>query len=585
MAVRQSPDFADNIEVAFKTLHDDIYRNSLVQRKQRQETELHIVMMPYPLQGHINPMMQFAKVLIDRYPVKVSFINIKHHHNRIRQALCTTSASSCADALHGSTSSLRNSYNPHKEEYFGGKLQLLSLEDGLPEGFNYADILPGIHQLHVTSEKMREPLKELLEKLHQRHSVACVVFGSFWPWIHSVSSDLRIPTFFFWTQSAAVFSVYYHLPLLHANGFFPYNTEAKCIEGSENPKAAISDNLEYIPGLPPLSISSTPTLFHVNSMDDPLLALIREQLEILQNCDGLIINTFEELERYAYRALREEVPCPVSLVGPLVPSASLEEGFVNVVSVRSSLFSESTECLEWLNKHKKHSVLYISFGSMCTPSVEDLQSIANGVKDSGRPFLWVLRPLSFTRTLADMLPEGFIESTRDRGLIIPWAPQLEVLAHPAVGGFLTHCGWNSTLEALSMGVPLVPFPILSDQPTNCTFVCDVWKIGVPLRRNVQQKLESSDVDRAVRAVLGEEGELLRKRAMDLRESATMAVRPSGSSSNHIEDFISNLRKCRDGVRPSGLSSNHIEDFMSNLRKSRDGVNQLSRIVPNAHITN
>ncbi|KAH7423228.1 hypothetical protein KP509_12G045200 [Ceratopteris richardii] len=194
---------------------------------------------------------------------------------------------------------------------------------------------------------------------------------------------------------------------------------------------------------------------------------------------------------------------------------------------------------------------------MCTPPVEDLQSIANGVKDSGKPFLWVLRPISSTRTLADMLPEGFIKNTKDRGLIIPWAPQLQVLAHPAVGGFLTHCGWNSTLEAVSMGVPLVPFPIVSDQTTNCTFLCDVWKTGVPLRRNVQQKVDSSDVDRAVTAVLGEEGELLRKRAMDLRKSSRLAVRPNGSSSKHIEDF------------------------MSNLMKNKDGLNQLSSSVDNA----
>ncbi|KAH7423226.1 hypothetical protein KP509_12G045100 [Ceratopteris richardii] len=241
MAVRQSPDSADHREVACKTLHDDIYRKSIlpserhispipVDQKQRPEQELHIVMMPYPVQGHINPMMQFAKVLIDRYPVKISFINIKHHHSRIRQAFCATpSTASSTDAVDGSTSSFRNSNNPPKDEYFRGKLQLLSLEDGLPEGFNYTDILPGLPKLHLASVKMREPLKQLLEKLHQRHSVACVIFGSFWPWIHDVSSELRIPTFFFWTQSAAVFSIYYHLPLLHANGFFPYNNQPTCI--------------------------------------------------------------------------------------------------------------------------------------------------------------------------------------------------------------------------------------------------------------------------------------------------------------------------------------------------------------------
>ncbi|KAH7423224.1 hypothetical protein KP509_12G044900 [Ceratopteris richardii] len=277
-------------------------------------------MMPYPLQGHINPMMQFAKVLIDRYPVKVSFINIKHHHNRIRQAFCATpSTASSTHAIDGSTSSFRKSSNPHKDKYFGGKLQLLSLEDGLPEGFNYTDILPGLPQLHLASVKMREPLKQLLEKLHQRHSVACVIFGSFWPWIHNVSSELRIPTFFFWTQSAAVFSIYYHLPLLHANEFFPYKNQAKCIDGNEDAMAAISDKLDYIPGLPPLSLSGTPTFLHVNSMDDPLLALITDQLQIFRNCHGLIINTFEELEAWSTMHIelcRKKCPAPSPLWVP-----------------------------------------------------------------------------------------------------------------------------------------------------------------------------------------------------------------------------------------------------------------------------
>ncbi|MCO5585945.1 hypothetical protein L7F22_039880 [Adiantum nelumboides] len=392
---------------------------------------------------------------------------------------------------------------------------------------------------------MGEPLRNLLQGLNQKGPpISYVVFGSFCPQAHIVSAELRLPSFFFWTQSASVLSMYYHAPLLEANAFFPYieqDLQDKCTK--EHRESMSHENhsglVSYVPGVPPLHPSSFPTLLHIDGISDQRFAMIREQLTILPNCQGVIVNSFEELEKDACQALQEELPFPVSFVGPLIPSAFLEDDDAKDTSVGASLLEEKTECIEWLDGQKEQSVLYVSFGSLFHPSLENLESIAKGIRESKQPFLWVIGPKSSLMDVAEILPEGFVDDTKEYGLIIPWAPQVQVLSHPSVGAFLTHSGWDSTLESVSMGVPMIPCPIESDQPTNCTFVCEVWKIGMALERHKDGTIRSLDVERVVRTALQQEDgkELMRKRATELREAARRATRAQGSSCMQMEQFI------------------------------------------------
>ena len=161
---------------------------------------------------------------------------------------------------------------------------------------------------------------------------------------------------------------------------------------------------------------------------------------------------------------------------------------------------DENACITWLDKKSKHSVVYISFGSLWNPPVELIKSIAEGLKASKQPYLWALRPSNLwpSSNVYELLPEHFSEETD--GLIIPWAPQLDVLAHSSVGAFLTHCGWNSTLESMCMGVPMIPIPIKVDQTTNCRLIIDIWKVGVNVKfvlRSDGPVVSSDDVERAV----------------------------------------------------------------------------------------
>ncbi|KAI5077594.1 hypothetical protein GOP47_0007418 [Adiantum capillus-veneris] len=497
----------------------------------QEELFMHMVMVPYPLQGHINPMMQFAKALIAKHSIKVSFINIKHHHDRIQKML---SHSSTEKASRGHAQTGDNLQE---------KLHLLWVDDGLPHDFDLTDIPARFHEFHNAVINMKGPLKELLERLNQKSPpVSCVVFGSFCFWVHTISAELGIPSVFFWTQSTATLNIFYHTPLLAANGFFPYKKHAVPDGDNEHATSQHTSRLvSYIPGVPPLHPFNIPTLLHVEDISDPVYSMIKEQFLILRSCQGVIVNSFEELERDAYKAMQQELPFPVSLVGPLIPSAFLE-GDVNDTSVGVNLFEEKIECIEWLDRQRKQSVLYVSFGSLFLPSMDNLASIANGIRDSKQPFLWVIRPRSSTGNVASILPEGFMDETKERGLIIPWAPQLQVLSHPSLGAFLTHCGWNSTLESVSMGVPMIACPLVSDQPTNSTYACEFWKVGMAVKRHDYGSITSLDVERVVRTVLEETGgEEMRKRAIELREAARRATRSQGSSCIHMEEFILTMR--------------------------------------------
>lgn len=168
---------------------------------------------------------------------------------------------------------------------------------------------------------------------------------------------------------------------------------------------------------------------------------------------------------------------PLSTVGPTIPSIYLDKRLAGDKQYGLSISNPNREaCMEWLNSRPKRSVVYVSSGSLVDLEAEQMKELASALTRSNSYFLWVVRTSE-----ADKLPKGFTKetTTSEKGLVVAWSPQLEVLANDAVGCFIRHCGWNSTLEALSLGVPMVAIPQWSDQTTNAKYVMDVWKIGGP----------------------------------------------------------------------------------------------------------
>jgi pathogen-inducible salicylic acid glucosyltransferase len=215
-----------------------------------------------------------------------------------------------------------------------------------------------------------------------------------------------------------------------------------------------------------------------------------------------------------------------------------DDGNADVVPYGVHLHTPMTaECKAWLDAQPPVSVVYVSFGSIASLGARQMEEVAEGLCGSGMPFLWVVRA-----TETHKLPKNFSLEAKAAGLIVPWCPQLDVLAHPSVGCFMTHGGWNSTLEAISSGVPVVAMPHWSDQPTNAKYVQDVWRVGVRVRPESDGVVARKEVERCVREVMeGESCKEFRLKALGWSKKAKKAINNGGTSDINISDFLSKVK--------------------------------------------
>lgn len=233
---------------------------------------------------------------------------------------------------------------------------------------------------------------------------------------------------------------------------------------------------------------------------------------------------------------------PVLHVGPLLPSGYLNNENSEDIKVGTSFWTEY-DCSAWLDSKPNNSVIYVSFGSLIHVSGAQLEEIAMGLKNSGQPFIWILRPDIVASTVSDFLPDGFLEQIGNQGLVVPWCNQLRVLSHPSVAGFITHCGWNSILEGIAIGVPMLGFPFWSDQLTNCKLMADEWKLGFRLTTNhtSEKLIVREDICCSIRKLFNEEGKERKRNVQAFKDSARTAVRGGGSSDKNIDSLVECLK--------------------------------------------
>ncbi|CAO2198798.1 unnamed protein product [Urochloa humidicola] len=296
----------------------------------------------------------------------------------------------------------------------------------------------------------------------------------------------------------------------------------------------------------PLPLPGGPVLRHADLPDgfrdrtDPVYAYHVEEARRYGGADGFLVNSFEELETATAERFKRDAEDgafpPVFPVGPIVRSSSPGEE------------ADESGCLEWLDSQPEGSVVYVSFGSGGALSVEQTAELAAGLEASGHRFLWVVRMPSLDGNPYALgnaaipgdplawLPEGFLERTSGRGLAVAaWAPQVRVLAHPATAAFVSHCGWNSTLESMAAGVPMLAWPLYAEQRMNAAILTEVG--GVAMRPAARGGLVASEeIAAAVKELMeGEKGSAVRHRARELREAAVRAWSPQGSSRWALEE--------------------------------------------------
>lgn len=254
--------------------------------------------------------------------------------------------------------------------------------------------------------------------------------------------------------------------------------------------------------------------------------------EEVKKADFILHNTVEELEFETLSALSKYQP--TYAVGPIDFSRT------SSAAVSKSLHVE-VDITKWLGSKPAGSVLYVSFGSVIQTSKHVIGEIAHGLGLSEVNFIWVVRAHLTASGDADVLPAGFVEEVGDRGLIVPWCDQISVLSNAAVGGFLTHCGWNSVVESMWCGVPMICFPVTYDQPTNRKLVVDDWGIGVELGDAAAVGREG--VAEKIRVLMsGGDSERLRREAGKVKQMVRDAVGTDGSSIRNFDQFVIDLEK-------------------------------------------
>ncbi|KAG1335550.1 UDP-glycosyltransferase 73E1 [Cocos nucifera] len=405
---------------------------------------------------------------------------------------------------------------------------------GLPEGCENVDTLPSNDHLKSFLDAcalLREPL--VLHLRAQKLHPSCIISDVWHPWTGDVAREFRIPRFAF-------------------NGFGGFSLLCRHIVLTNELHKKTSDEMEVIviPGFPhhlELLKAQIPGNFGgVRGLEKFAEEVMADQ----QRFDGMLANTFDDLEALYIESFRKAIGKKVWTIGPM----SLYNKDVADMAARGNLASiDENHCLRWLDSMKPNSVIYVSFGSLASPIPPQLVEIGLGLEASNHPFIWVIKAGDKSPEVEKWLSEGFEERVRSRGLIIRgWAPQVMILSHPAIGGFMTHCGWNSTLEGVTAGVPMVTWPHFAEQFLNEKLLVEVLKIGVAVgvKKMVRWGVENSevlvkrdDVQKAVSTLMdeGEDGVERRKRARELGEKARKAMEEGGSSYENMTLLIKQVQ--------------------------------------------
>lgn len=472
---------------------------------------LHILFFPLMAQGHMLPTLDMAKLLAAR-GVKSTIITTPLNAPLFTKAITDVNFQNSPSKI-----ILRLVEFPTKQA-------------GLPDGLENLDLVSGpethrkfFHALTL----LKHTTEEILSELRPHAFIA----DTFFTWATDLASKFGIPRIVF-----------------HGTSFI----SMCCMESLERfqpYKRVDSDSEPFVlPGNLPDEIRLT----RLQIPDHLRLGLVNDFTKLLESAReagkrsyGMVVNSFYELEpAYAdhYRKVLGKKAWHIGPVSLCNKNDSEKARRGNQAGI------DEHECLKWLASKKPGSVVYMCFGTNASFSASQLREIATGLAASGQNFIWVVRKAKNNDGEEEWLPEGYGKRVEEKGLIIRgWAPQVLILDHEAVGGFVTHCGWNSVLEGVSAGLPMVTWPIFAEQFYNEKLITEVLRTGVSVGakkwiRLVGDYVKSEQIERAVKEIMiGERSEEMRSRAKAVGEMARRAAEEGGSSYSDLGNLIQELK--------------------------------------------
>ncbi|XP_042513519.1 UDP-glycosyltransferase 87A1-like isoform X2 [Macadamia integrifolia] len=446
----------------------------------------HMVAIPYPGRGHINPIMNACTILASK-GLAITFVVTEEWLSLIGS---------------GSAPNISNS-------------RFQSIPNVIPSELNRGSDFTSF--VEAVCKKMEAPIDQLLDRIEP--PATCIIADSTSGWAVAIGNRRNIPVTLLWPMAPSLFSLRYHYHLLVAHGHLPVPAE----KFSERKDEIIT----YIPGIPAIRFGDLPSIY---TRKNEILKRVLEAFSWLTKAQFILFTSFYELQPHVIDTLRGIFPIPIYPLGPSIRFMSLQD---TGTPSEASNGNPAVDYFKWLDSQPKNSVLYVSLGSFLPMSATQMHEIAMGLHISGVRYLWVARGEA----------SNLQETCCEMGLVVPWCDQLRVLCHSSVAGFFTHCGWNSILEAIYSGVPMLTFPLLIDQIPNSTLIVEDWKIGLRVKEDtgVENVVGKDEIASVVRRLMGvDEGIELRERAKELQRSCQRAIEKDGSTFTNLLAFIGDL---------------------------------------------
>ncbi|XXG82176.1 hypothetical protein AAC387_Pa10g0175 [Persea americana] len=461
-----------------------------------EDTRLpHIAILPTPGMGHLIPIAEFAKRLIHHHDFSFTFISIAVDFTTKAQKAVVDALPTGMNPIHLPPVDLSDTPRDSRIE----TLISLTVRRALPS------------------------VRDVLTRLKSTTRLVALVADLFATDAFDVAAEFGIPLYIFFPSNAMALTCLVNLPKLDAMYSCEYRDLPEPVK---------------LPGCIPLQ--GKDLLDPVQDKKDEAYKWMLHHGNRYSLAKGIILNSFVDMEPGAIKALEEINSPPVHPVGPLIRAGST---------------GEESECLRWLDEQPIGSVLFVSFGSGGTLSWEQMKELALGLELSEQRFLWVVRSphekaangsyftVQSSKDPIQFLPTGFLSRTKNVGLVVSsWAPQVQVLSHSSTGGFLCHCGWNSTLETVVHGVPMIAWPLFAEQKMNAVVLSEDLKVALRPREKENGLIGSEEIARVVKGLLeGEEGKRLRSRMRELKDAASRALSEDGSSSRALSELASELK--------------------------------------------
>ncbi|CAM0151418.1 unnamed protein product [Urochloa decumbens] len=476
-----------------------------------QHNSHHFLLVAYGVQSHINPGRVLAHRLtrlgIDGSVLATLSIPVASYHRMFPDA---TMAETATDGI----------------------ISYIPCSDGVDDGSWPKDANDRALRRRASSENLSAIVARFADR---GQPVTCIICTMIFLPVLDVAREHNIPVAIYWIQPATLLAINYHY-------FHGYNELITSHATDPTYKVCL-------PGLScPLQIGNFPSFLIDMSGSEMSKAIIELSQELFKYIDQLrpkvLLNTFDELEANVIREMKKHFD--VFTVGPMVGSST---------EARIHLFKhdnvDKKRYMEWLQAHPEKSVVYVSFGSVTKNSKRQMDEIIGGLRQCRRPYLLVVRKDGLED---DDENNHNLEDTQSQlGMVVEWCDQLEVLSHSAVGCFVSHCGWNSTIEAVVSGVPVIGVPNMLDQLTNIYLIEEEWGIGIKGERNNDGVVTGTELARCIELVMGESPKAMaiRERSKALKEIAQASVNAGGSAEKKLRDFIKTIQVndtfCMDGI--------------------------------------